>query len=175
MNRFVLNIFGNVIKFSVIVYIGYILLSTVFVFFFSGINKTIKNPAQYEKAYTTVRFKEKITHFPSTIPENAKNVKMYFYTSGSNNEVFLLEFNTDKKYIEQELRKNKFINFNSSDNQKIYHFYKGNGIKPDGYKFYVIDDEENRIYAKQYFPYFSGIGVNEDKDKILYYFFYPSD
>lgn len=173
--KLVLKILGNIIKFSLFVYIAYLLISLLFIVFSPSTGKTIEKSGQYEKAYNMVKAKEKIKHFPKSIPEIAKNEKIYFYTSDYGGEIFLLEFQADKTFLERELQRNKFINLNSSKNEKIYHFYEGNGIKPDGYIFYVIDDEENRSVFEKMFPYYSGIGIKKDFSGILYYFFYPAD
>ena len=174
--KFIFRAIGIILKISLFAYLGYYLLLFFLMLKLNNQNITIKNPSKYDKAYSIIKAKNKITHFPKVIPSNAKKVKMYCYTSDFNGEIFLLEFKIDKNYIEQELLKHKFVNIpKTGEMQAIYHFYEGNGIKHDGYMFYVIDDEENREYSAKYFPYFSGIGVNKNMDYILYYFFYPSD
>ena len=173
----ILKIFGKFLKIFLIVYVLFWLFIFEFTVLISDKKNILTNPKDYPKAYTSVENQNKISHFPQKIPTDAKNVKMYCKTSQYGENVFLLEFSTDKNYIQQELNKHKFINKDTKigENQTIYHFYSNNGIKPDGYTFFVIDDNENREYSTKYFPYYSGIGINKAEDKILYYFFYPSD
>ena len=150
----------------------------IFAVLFSGQHKTITNPKQYKKALNMIEIQDEIRHFPKEIPSNAKNVKMYNYTSDSNGEFFLLQFKIDKDYIEQELKKNDFINKHSPIGipQDIYHFYSFHGIKPDGcYTLYVIDNAYNRDVYNDYFPYYSGIGISNNFDHILYYYFNLED
>ena len=41
--------------------------------------------------------------------------------------------------------------------------------------FYVLKTKDNEQLAKEYFPYFSGIGVDKNINSILYYYIQPAD
>ena len=167
------NIFFNILKvlfslflcFSVLLFLSYHLFDSHIV---------VKNYKKYKRALNVIKEQDMITHFPKAIPNDAKNVKLYCHTSKYNGETLLLKFKVDESYIEQELKNHKFINTDGSQ-QKLYNFYSGNGIKPDGFIFYVLDNEDNRYKYKEHFPFFNGIGVDKDNNYILYYYFVWGD
>lgn len=76
-----------------------------------GLNdNTYNSPNDYIKAKKEIHAQYRIGHFPSAIPNKATNVVFHksngaFYKS----EYIILKFNIDKKYIEDELKKHKFI------------------------------------------------------------------
>ena len=139
---------------------------------------TIKNPKNYAKAQSIIKQQGKISHFPKTIPADAKNVQMYCYTSDYSGEVFILKFYINKKYIEQELQNNKFLNSNTpvGTHQDIYYIFTDNNrIKIDNTTWYVLDNEENKQIYPNYFPYYNSIGVSNNLDFIIYYYIAPGD
>lgn len=168
-----LNILLRIIRFLVILFAIFFVF--LFILYHLGEKHiVIKNTHKYEKALSIIKEQGKIIHFPKTIPDSAQKVKLYCYTSKFNGETLLLQFKTDKTYIEQELKKYKFINTDGKQEQ-LYNFYAGNGIKPDGFIFYVLDNEDNRYKYVEHFPFFNGIGVNKDLNEILYYYFVWGD
>lgn len=84
-------------------------------------------------------------------------------------EYITLKFNIDKSYIENELRKYKFIKikkitpFNSpaTDNYRI---------NLDGFTLYIINDKDTENPKGHEFPYHYGIGVNKEFNQIVYYY-----
>lgn len=170
------KIFGYIIKISLITYVGYYLLMFI-VIAIQERSTVITNLKQYENALSRIKEQDMIAHFPKSIPLNAKDIKLYFRMSDYGTDIYLLEFKTNNEYIKSELKKNNFINPDTSigEKQKLYHFYSTKHIKPDKYTFYVINNEKNRRIINQYFPYYSGIGVSKNLDYILYYYFCPED
>lgn len=169
----------SITKFLTIFFVGMFLGITCFIFLISvHENFSTSNPQKYNKAIKAIERQEKIYHFPKKIPFNAEDIQFYCYTDSFNGEVMLLKFKIDKKFILKELKTYKFINQDTKlgTKQKIYFMPSDkNRIISDNYTFYVIDDQENREYYKQYFPYFSGIGVSPDLKYILYYYINPKD
>ena len=135
-------------------------------------------PKDYQIIKEKITRQDKITHFPKVIPPNVMNVELFGYSSMPfSGEAIMLSFNTDKEYIDNELKKYDFINKNDKlgQEQKLYHVYKMNeNFNEKDYTYYVINDKENRQIPKL-FPYFSGIGVNKKKSKILYYYMMYGD
>ena len=139
---------------------------------------TYTNPNKYLQAIKAIKHQEKISHFPKTIPLNAKKIQMYCYTSDYNGEVFVLKFKIDKMYIEQELKKHKFLNSDTpiGTPQNIYFVYTDNNrINVDNTTWYVINNEKNKQIYKDYFPYYSSIGISNNMDYIIYYYIEPVD
>ena len=137
-----------------------------------------KNIKNYEKCLNETFYKNDITHFPKVIPDNAEEIKFYCipakdeYSSG----LILLKFEIDDKYIDKELKIHEFINTydNLGEPQKIYNMpSKFVGIKSEDLTYYIIKNKSNISLKNKYFPYFSGIGISKDKNKILYYAISP--
>ena len=128
----------------------------------------------YSKALTAVN-SERTKHFPRKIPDNAKNIELKTsYMSFFGSEDIYLKFDTDKSYIDKELKKYKYVNvYINGKCQKTckydHRFYNGN-INIDGFTFYIINDRENENLPEHHFPYHYGIGVNYDKNQIIYYY-----
>lgn len=169
----------SITKFLTIFFVGMLVVITCFMFLiFVNDNFSTSNPKKYNKAINHIERQEKISHFPKNIPSNAEDIQFYCYTDSFNGEVLLLKFKTDKEFVLKELKTYKFINQDTKlgTKQKIYFMPSDkNRIISDNYTFYVIDDKENREYYKQYFPYFSGIGVSPDLKYVLYYYINPKD
>ena len=157
----------------------FLLIGIYFLFLLYEADKhIIKSPNNYAKGMKIIKQQEKISHFPKTIPANADKIQMYCYTSDYNGEVFILKFNINKEYIEQELKNHKFLNSDTpiGTPQEIYYVYNDNNrIKTDNTTWYVIDNEENKQIYKKYFPYYSSIGISNNLDFIIYYYIEPSD
>lgn len=173
------NIFQkSITSLSVLFYSAIVIIISYFIFvnFFS--HQTYTNPHNYSRAIKTIKHKEKISHFPKTIPPNAEKIQMYCYTSDSNGEAFILKFKINKKYIEQELKQHKFLNPDTpiGTSQDIYYIFTDNNrINIDNTTWYVLDNKENKQIYKKYFPYYSSIGVSNNMDFIIYYYIEPQD
>lgn len=134
------------------------------------------NPKYYQKALKSISYKNRIAHFPETIPQNAKDIELYKASShwfGS--EEILLKYTTDKNSIDKEITKHKYIRTKTAENGYLpYPMPTDNGrIKLDGFIFYIINDRENENLEGYHFPYHYGIGVNDDKNQIIYYYISP--
>ena len=154
--------------FLLLLYFGYNLLSAT----------KYTNIKDYEKCLTETLNKNNITHFPKVIPNNAEKIKFYCipakdeYSSG----LYLLKFEIDDKYIDNEFKIHDFLNTYDKLGvpQKIYNMpSKYVGIKSEDLTYYVIKNKSNLSVKYKYFPYFSGIGINKDKNTILYYLINP--
>lgn len=77
------------------------------------------------------------------------------------NELFNEIQLTSKLYLDEYI-----LNFIPNDDGRI---------SSDGFTFYVIKDKENESYYKQYFPYFTSIGVDKNLEYIIYYYMLPND
>lgn len=162
----------NVIFYFLLIGIAFIFLS------YQSDKYTFTNPKDYIKAIKSIKQEEKISHFPKTIPTEAKKIQMYCYTSDYNGEIFILKFYINKEYIEQELKNHKFLNSDTpiGTNQEIYYIFTNNNrIKINNTTWYVIDNEDNKNIYPKYFPYYSGIGISNNLDFIIYYYITPSD
>ena len=105
-------------------------------------------------------------------------MKLYVQTSEDNGEIILLQIKAEKEYIEQELKKNLYINSNCpvGSQQNIYYFPIIKGfIKSQNYTFYVLKNKDNQYFYKKYFPYFNGVGVDKNYEHIIYYYINPGD
>lgn len=138
---------------------------------------TITNPSDYEKALSVISNKKEIVHFPKTIPNDATDVKLYCWKSSTNGELLILTFKINKEYLSNELKRHTFINQNDivGSKQNIYFFPQKCQIKPEKFTFYVLKTENNISVYKDYFPYFSGIGIDKNFEKIIYYYIEPDD
>lgn len=133
-------------------------------------------PEYYEEVIEHFE-KDKVAHFPKHIPEGAKDVEMWGdYLSFFGSEKFLLKFNADKKYIENELKKYKFISIESYkkfENRLDYVIKDGKSFKKEDFTYYIISDRENDKPTRHCFPYHYGLAINHDKTQILYYYSDP--
>jgi len=164
---------SNILKFFLLIFFCCLIL---FSYLLNLNDNVYKKPKDYSIVHSKIKCPEKIKHFPNAIPIEAKNIKLYGHTTKNNDERLLLEFSIDKEYIIKELKNHDFINKNTKigEPQEIYYMQQiGHDIK--NYTFYVINDPENLIYSKSFFPYFSGIGIDLNNSKILYYYISPSD
>ena len=141
-------------------------------------------PTKYEDSKDYLVIKEKIEkqdeikHFPAKIPANATEVAMYGYTDMPyNGEMLLLEFKIDRQYIEKELSKYDFRNKKDKigTKQKLYINPKIGSIDTQNFTYFVLKEPNNERGFREYFPYYNGIGVNGEQNKILYYHIYPAD
>ena len=134
--------------------------------------------AKYSECLNSAYYKSNIAHFPNEIPSDAKNVKFYCITSDNtyDGELILLKFKTNTDYIKKELSSKSFINSDDKVGtfQNIYNMPL-NLIRDDykKYTYYVISNYENKSVYKEYFPYYTGIGVDKELKTIMYYYITP--
>ncbi len=129
----------------------------------------------YPMALKYMDVDSRVRHFPVKIPDNAKNVYLYagidsFFGSKS----LYLKFYIDKKYINEELKKYKFIKikpYKELENLE-YNFYCSN-INLEDYILYIIGDKQHEIPNEASFPYHYGIAVNPKTNEIIYYYENP--
>lgn len=148
-----------------------------FLFFLqSGKPRPIQDINQYKDCLLSIKGKDELKHFPKTIPDEAKDIDLYCYSAPDiEYEFVLLKFKIDKSYIEKEFKSHSFINPNTpvGTKQKLYHMPSDTvKISSDKLTYYVLKDKgysEN----EDFFPYYSGIGISEDMNYILYYYFNP--
>lgn len=132
------------------------------------------NPDDYEKALKSIRKQERVLHFPSRIPQQARNVQLYKVADSIHGgcEIWL-KFDIDKSYINKELEKNKFTKVLYPGSKNYEFFYSlpfDSRINLDGFIFYVIDDSDTIKLTEHYTPYSLGMGVNKEKTQIVYYY-----
>ncbi len=137
------------------------------------------DPKDYFVIKEKIEKQDKIKHFPAQIPENATEVAMYGYTDMPyNGEMLLLEFKIDRPYIEKELSKYDFWNKEDEIGTKRKIYFMPNpreDFNADDYTYYVLKEPENERGYREFFPYYDGIGVDGERNKILYYHIYPAD
>ena len=129
----------------------------------------IENTEHYEKALSSISWQEGVQHFPKNIPLNAKNIIFYKSTQpifGS--EEMTLKFTIDKTYIDNELKKHKYIHTEEPGSEDFYH--KDLYNKYDNFTLYVIDNSKNDTTAHRYYY---GIGINQDLNQVLYFYSNP--
>lgn len=167
---FLLNFF---IIFVVQIFVGLLVLIVMMLFYNDS---CFDNPNDYEKALKSIHFQKRIAHFPRVIPAEASDIQLD--KSSSNwfgSEDLIVKFSINKKYIDDELKKYKFIsveNWQNTEYNPARSFYSGN-INIDDFTFYVINDKNNEIPNEHSFLYHYGIGVNKDFNKIIYYYTCP--
>lgn len=173
------NVFQKTITFICISFYLLVIIFSLYLFIINTSSSHIyKNPRKYSQAIKAIKQQEKISHFPKTIPTDAEKIQMYCYTSDYDGEIFLLKFYINKEYIKQELKQHKFLNSDTliGTYQDIYYIYTDNNrISIDNTTWYVIDDKENKQIYPKYFPYYSGIGISNELNYIIYYYIEPSD
>ncbi|MBP3820308.1 hypothetical protein J6G99_01530 [bacterium] len=133
----------------------------------------------YGKCLEAVLHKDKIHHFPKSIPTGAKSY-LYCYPADyeGQGELVILRLTTDKSYIQKELNSHTFLNAKTPVGtvQNIYNMPTETvGISNEDLTFYVLKNADNEYYYKTYFPYFTGIGVDKNMENIVYYYIDPSD
>lgn len=177
-HRFLSWIISFVLNFFVIVFVQ--CFFGIFIYLFLSAENTeymFDKPQYYKETISYIYNKDKIFHFPNEIPNNAKNVEMYadvFSFFGS--EEIYLAFETDKEYIDKEIKKHTYVSIEPYEKfQKRYWstFYSIKNYKPEKFVFYVINDKEHENPQEHHFPYHYGIGVNKDYNQIIYYYFNP--
>ena len=172
------------IKLTLKIFLGTIVGITLFItvisfFLFFTPRKPISKITHYEKCLVAVLNKDKIRHFPKSIPTGAKSY-LYCYPADyeGQGELVILRLTTDKSYIQKELNSHTFLNAETKigTSQKIYFMPTEDvGISNKELTFYVLKDKDNESFYKTYFPYFTGIGVDKNMENIVYYYIEPSD
>lgn len=175
-NPLVTKILSAILNFIVIA--GQILFSFIIliIIVFMENAKIYNDVKDYDKALNTISNQHKITHFPKTLPYNAKNAKLFknagvFFGS----ESILLLFEADKAYLDNEIKKNKYIKIKGPFSDDDYHACDvictqelgGQRFNKKGFKFYIIGDNSTdggRFRTER------GIAVNYKTNQILYYF-----
>ena len=141
--------------------------------------KPISKTKDYEKCLEAVLNKDKIHHFPKSIPTGVKSY-LYCYPADykGQGELVILRLTSDKSYIQKELNSHTFLNSETpiGTAQNVYYMPTEKvGISKEDLTFYVLKNADNEYYYKTYFPYFTGIGVDKNMENIVYYFIEPSD
>lgn len=149
--------------------------------FAEGLCTEYTNIKHYQDALNIVREPEGITHFPHEIPKKAKNIKFYSFSGGFYHQRIFLEFDSDKNYIDNEIKRlNLLPPIKIQDTKDIIAIQSIELAKSEAkidtnkYTYYAIDNNYNRsLISHNEFPFFSGIGINKDKTQIFYYFVNP--
>lgn len=166
-------LFNSFIIIVVQIFLGF---SVLIAMMFLGTDTYFENPNDYEKALKSIHFQKRIAHFPRVIPDEAKDIQLYKSSnSWFGSEDLMVKFSINKKYIDDELKKYKFISiekWQNSEYNPARRFYSGN-INIDDFTFYIINDKNNEIPNEHSFLYHYGIGVNKDFNKIIYYYTCP--
>lgn len=146
-----------------------------------GMNEQYYNkPKNYIKAKNSINSQPCIKHFPEEIPKSAMNIKMEKTNNGwfGSEEIFL-KFDTDKQYINNELKKYKF-NYIENAEQTDHSFARDILNKAEipyeqekDFTFYIINDKESETPHQSSFPYHYGIITNKDRTTIIYYYMNP--
>jgi hypothetical protein len=149
------------------------------IIFYTPSTVPIQRITDYEKCIEAVINKDKIRHFPKSIPAEAKS---YLYCYPANyerqGELVILRLTANKSYIQKEMSTQTFLNSETPIGtvQNIYNMPTETvGISNKELTFYVLKNEDNEYYYKTYFPYFTGIGVDKNLENIVYYYIDPSD
>lgn len=119
-----------------------------------------------------------VEHFPQKIPIEAQNVQLdscRLCAFGSSH--LYLKFDINKNYIEDEINRHKYVNV-EKDRKWLHeckndHILYGRDMDLSDFDIYVIGDKEHDNPPEYKFQYHYGIGVNKDKNEILYYYDNP--
>lgn len=173
----------KILKFILIALLVLIIVLGLFVAFviysFLKGSTVYKNVRDYNKCIESEYYQESIKHFPKTIPDNVYEANLYCCPSRFEYDraLILLKLKVDKEYIKNELSNHKFLNSKTPVGtvQKIYHMptEKTVGIDRNKLTYYVLDDKYNYNEDAEYFPYFTGIGIDKNYEYILYYYIRP--
>lgn len=149
----------------------------LFVIALCSSNNQYQKIENYELALR--QFPQRVTnHFPRIIPESASNI-FYEVTPGSfhGGQNIYLKFDIDKEYIENELNTHTYVKVfkyeNLSNSGNLPYSFYCNGLDLKDFSFYIIGDKEHNNVYDFHRPYHYGIGVNIDKNQILYYYENP--
>lgn len=165
------KIISSILNSFIIVFVqiifGFIFLSVASIFTQSPSYFDTKD---YKKALKSICSQDRIKHFPSQIPSNAKNV-IFFKTSNDffGSEEIYLYFETDNSFIDSEITKHKYIGTTKINSAK-YPIYVPQDYRKDEYNFtfYIINDQEHEMPNSKGFPYFYGIGKG---NRAIVYFY----
>ena len=172
----------RILKYFFITLLILLIISGVFILFaiylFLNSHTVYKNIRNYNKCIESEYYQERIKHFPKTIPDNVYEAKLYccpsrFEYDGAS---ILLKLKVDKEYIKNEISTHKFSNAKTpvGTRQKIYHMPSEIvGIERDKLTYFVLNDESNYNEGEEYFPYFTGIGIDKNYEYIMYYYIRP--
>ena len=173
--------FKLILKMLLRIIIGIIcfLFISLFIIMLIQSPKPISKITDYKKCLEAVINKDKIRHFPKSIPPEAKSY-LYCYPADyeGQGELVILRLTTDKSYIQKELSVHSFLNAETKigTSQEIYFMPTENvEISNKELTFFVLRDKDNESFYKAYFPYFTGIGVDRNLENIVYYYIEPSD
>ena len=173
--------FKLILKILLRIIIGIIcfLFISLFIIMLIPSPKPISKITDYKKCLEAVINKDKIRHFPKSIPPEAKSY-LYCYPADyeGQGELVILRLTTDKSYIQKELSVHSFLNAETKigTSQEIYFMPTENvEISNKELTFFVLRDKDNESFYKTYFPYFTGIGVDKNLRNIVYYYIEPSD
>lgn len=162
----------------------FVTIAFIVIFIISSLSQettVYKTPNQYNTCLKSEYYQENIKHFPKNIPDHAQEVSLYCAPAGYkyDSALILLKLKIDKEYIKNELNNHKFLNSKTPVGtvQKIYHMPSEStvGIDRNKLTYYVLDDKYNYNEDGQYFPYFTGIGIDKNYEYILYYYINPDD
>jgi len=170
------RIFAFLLNNFIIIVFQILIASFVFASAYEFDLETKSNQVKYYPlALERISEQDKILHFPAKIPDNAKNVFLDVDTiSFFGSESIYLAFDTDKEYIDNELKKHKYIKIsNYSRIQPFDYSFYCNNLDLNGFTFYIINDRKHANPKEHSFPFHYGIGVNYPKNKILYYYENP--
>lgn len=126
--------------------------------------KEYNNIAEYKTAKKELDCQKCIKHFPKEIPLNAKNIKFSQHKSywwGS--EDIFLKFETNKEYMENEIKKYSKNKINNYYPQQIFPF------DVSDFEFYAIFYKIGRFLKE------GGVGINNKNNTILYYYNNPDN
>ncbi len=143
-------------------------------------NKHYDKPQSYIQALHSIHRPRCIEHFPERIPPNARNIKMKKYeNSWFGSEEIFLKFDIDEKYIENELKKYKFVYIeNAETTEHAFAKYLLNEAdvpyeQEKNFTFYIINDKQSEVPPQNKFLYHYGIITNDNKTTIIYYYINP--
>ena len=169
-------IITGIVLYTVLVVILTLVGFLAYLMYYSVTSSTIKDIGEYNTCLNKIENKSLVEHFPGEIPKEAKNPKLYCYPQRyeSDGALVLLAFETDEKYITNELQKLTDKNNNSELSRNVYPIASEKvGIPEEDLTFYFLEDTPQR--HKNNMPYFGGIATDENKTEILYYYFLPGD
>ena len=135
-----------------------------------------KDISKYEEVLQDIGWQTRVAHFPQKIPNEAINARMIKQGSAwFGSTEFILIFSASRDFIEKEIKKYKYISIEKP--AEYVHDFEllptNNGqINYNNFTFYVIGDKESENTSADY-RYHRGIGVNDTKDEILYYYVNP--
>ena len=180
MLKFLLKNFKKIILFTFLIALFTVTIFVIIIaydIYKTGFSTETRNIKEYQTELNDSRDKEAAAIFPKEIPNAAKEIQFYSYSSGLGGQTILLQFEIDKNYIKNEIDNSNLKEISSDEICFIFSHARGDRQKfnLDIYNsFYGIKrDYTNKDKYEIIWNGSGGIAVDKNFTHILYYYINP--